>query len=78
MVAPSSSAKWDNCICPCGVVKLPLENHGVAPDIDVEEKPADWRNGRDPQLERAVEVALAELQKHPPTAPVRPKPPACK
>ena len=43
-----------------------IENHGVAPDIDVEQDPAAMRAGHDPQLEKAVEVALAELGKHPP------------
>ena len=32
-----------------------VENHGVAPDIEVEFDPAAWRQGRDPQLEKAVE-----------------------
>jgi tricorn protease len=27
-----------------------VENHGVAPDIEVEMDPKLWRNGRDPQL----------------------------
>jgi tricorn protease len=43
------------------------ENLGVPPDIDVDFLPADWRAGRDPQLERAVQVALEELQKNPRT-----------
>jgi len=41
------------------------ENLGVPPDIEVDILPADWRAGRDPQLERAVQVALEELQKNP-------------
>jgi C-terminal processing protease CtpA/Prc len=41
------------------------ENIGVSPDIEVDISPADWRAGRDPQLERAVQVALEELQKNP-------------
>jgi tricorn protease len=43
-----------------------VENVGVAPDIEVEYDPAAWRAGRDPQLEKAVEYLLAELQKNPP------------
>ncbi len=43
-----------------------VENVGVAPDIEVEYDPAQWRAGRDPQLERAVEYLLAELEKNPP------------
>ena len=42
-----------------------VENHGVAPDVDVELTPKAWREGRDPQLEKAVEVVLGQLQKNP-------------
>jgi len=42
-----------------------VENVGVPPDIEVEQWPADAIAGRDPQLEKAIEVALAELEKHP-------------
>jgi tricorn protease len=53
--------------------KWEIENHGVAPDIEVEMDPAAWRAGRDPQLERAVEVLLKELKEHPrPPQPKRP------
>ena len=45
-----------------------VENHGVAPDVEVEFDPQAWRAGHDPQLERAVEIALAELEKNPPPA----------
>jgi tricorn protease len=38
-----------------------IENGGVPPDIDVEITPADFRAGRDPQLERAVEEALKRI-----------------
>jgi tricorn protease len=43
-----------------------IENWGVAPDIEVEQDPALVRQGRDPQLEKAVEVVLEELKKSPP------------
>jgi tricorn protease len=49
-----------------------VENHGVAPDIEVDLDPAEWRKGRDTQLEKAVEVAMAELKKNPPRRVVRP------
>ena len=53
--------------------KWEIENHGVAPDIEVEMDPAAWRAGHDPQLEKAVEVLLEELKKHPrPPQPKRP------
>ncbi len=42
--------------------KWAVENEGVAPDIEVENWPKDVIAGRDPQLERAVEVALAALK----------------
>lgn len=50
-----------------------VENKGVSPDIDVEFDPAAWRQGRDPQLEKAVAVVLDELEKHPPAPLKRPK-----
>jgi len=45
--------------------KWEIENHGVAPDIEVEMDPAAWRAGHDPQLEKAVDVLLKELKEHP-------------
>jgi len=55
-----------------------IENYGVAPDIEVEFDPAAARAGRDPQLERAIQVALEELKKNPPASPKRPKYPTYK
>ena len=49
-----------------------VENVGVAPDIEVEQWPADVINGKDPQLDKAIEVALQELKKNPLEIPVRP------
>jgi len=49
-----------------------VENVGITPDIEVEQLPADVIKGRDPQLEKAIEVALKELAKNPPEVPVRP------
>ncbi|HEY8226611.1 MAG TPA: S41 family peptidase [Pyrinomonadaceae bacterium] len=49
-----------------------IENVGVAPDFDVEITPADVIAGRDPQLEKAVEVALAQVSKNPVFVPKRP------
>jgi tricorn protease len=43
-----------------------VENEGVAPDIEVEQLPAEVIAGRDPQLEKAVEVALELLEENPP------------
>jgi tricorn protease len=49
-----------------------VENVGVPPDIEVEQTPADVIAGRDPQLEKAIQVILDELKKNPPTEPKRP------
>lgn len=45
--------------------KWDVENYGVDPDIAVEMDPALWRQGRDPQLERAVEEGMKLLAKQP-------------
>ncbi|HYP28348.1 MAG TPA: PDZ domain-containing protein [Blastocatellia bacterium] len=45
--------------------KWEIENQGVAPDIEVEMDPKLWRQGRDPQLEKAVEVVMDTLRKNP-------------
>jgi len=42
-----------------------VENRGVAPDVEVEFDPQAVREGKDPQLEKAVELVLAELKKNP-------------
>ncbi len=49
-----------------------VENVGVPPDIEVEQWPADVIAGRDPQLEKAIEVILEELEKNPPKKAKRP------
>jgi len=50
-----------------------VENVGVYPDVEVEMIPAEVIQGRDPQLEKAVEVVLEELQKNPLPKKTRPK-----
>ena len=49
-----------------------VENEGVAPDVEVEQTPKDVIAGKDPQLEKAIEMVLAELAKAPPAQPKRP------
>ena len=49
-----------------GAGEWEVENIGIAPDIEVEQDPAQVRQGRDPQLEKAVEVVLQELKTNPP------------
>ena len=49
-----------------------VENRGIAPDIEVENDPASVAAGRDPQLERAVQVTLEALRKNPVVIPDHP------
>ena len=52
-----------------------IENEGVPPDIEVEESPQTMLAGRDPQLEKAIEVALQALKNerhHPAANPILP------
>jgi tricorn protease len=49
-----------------------VENVGVPPDIEVEQTPRDVIAGRDPQLERAIQVVMDELKANPPAKPKRP------
>jgi tricorn protease len=49
-----------------------VENEGVPPDIYVEQTPADVMAGRDPQLEKAIEVAMQALKQSPQNTPKRP------
>ncbi len=57
-----------------------VENEGVAPDYDVDMWPKDVIAGRDPQLEKAIALALEALKKQPkpevkrPAYPTRAKP----
>ncbi|HSI77706.1 MAG TPA: PDZ domain-containing protein, partial [Lunatimonas sp.] len=44
-----------------------IENEGVAPDIEVEQWPSEVIQGKDPQLEKAIEVILKQLEENPPT-----------
>jgi tricorn protease len=52
--------------------KYDIENQGMPPDIEVELDPLSVRQGHDPQLEKAVEVVMAELEKNPVPRPKRP------
>ena len=49
-----------------------IEGHGVDPDIPVLDDPAALAQGRDPQLERAIEEVKQELIAHPTAAPQKP------
>jgi tricorn protease len=50
-----------------------VENVGVIPDVEVEITPKDWIANRDPQLEKAVQVAMEALKKVQPWTPKKPK-----
>jgi tricorn protease len=52
-----------------------VENHGIDPDIEVQDDPALERLGHDPQLEKAVAVALEALARRPPAEFPKPPPP---
>lgn len=51
---------------------FPVENHGVAPDVEVWQDPQQVREGKDPQLDRAVEIAMKQLKENPPPTYQRP------
>jgi tricorn protease len=42
-----------------------VENHGVDPDVAVEQDPKAVSEGHDPQLEKAVAIAMEGLKEHP-------------
>ncbi len=49
-----------------------VENEGVAPDVDVEQLPELVIKGHDPQLEKAIEIVLKQLEENPPKKVVTP------
>ncbi len=52
-----------------------VENHGIAPDVAVEDLPKDVAAGHDRQLETGVQMVLDELKAHPvPEIPIPPYP----
>ena len=52
-----------------------IENVGTPPDIEVEQWPSQVINGRDPQLEKAIQIVLEELKNNPPKKAPSPKAP---
>jgi len=65
VTAPSSGV-WS----PDG--KWIAENIGVIPDVEVELDPRLVRQGKDPQLEKAIAIVMDELAKNPLPKPKRP------
>jgi tricorn protease len=53
-----------------------VENEGVAPDVEVFEHPKACLDGRDPQLEKAVELVLEAIDRSPPAKKPDVSPPA--
>ncbi|HET8826986.1 MAG TPA: PDZ domain-containing protein [Terriglobales bacterium] len=49
-----------------------IENHGVQPDIVVENRPEEVVKGKDPQLERAIQEVMKAIQQNPKKLPPRP------
>jgi tricorn protease len=49
-----------------------VENHGVDPDIEVDNLPNMVIQGHDPQLEKAIEVILEKIEEEPRKLPERP------
>jgi len=52
-----------------------IEGWGVEPDIEVDQTPKALIEGRDPQLEKAIEVIQQEIRDDPMPMPERPAPP---
>lgn len=49
-----------------------MENYGVDPDIEIDNLPDQVILGRDPQLEKAIEVIMKKLEEEPKKLPERP------
>jgi tricorn protease len=50
-------------------VGFKVENYGAEPDYDVDISPQDYRQGLDPQMEKALELLRTELKRNPPEIP---------
>jgi tricorn protease len=53
--------------------KWVMENHGVDPDIEVDNLPKLVMQGKDPQLEKGIEVMLQKIKEEPKKLPKRPE-----
>ncbi len=49
-----------------------IENHGVEPDIVIDNRPDLVVKGEDPQLAKAIQVVMKEIEEHPMKLPPRP------
>lgn len=50
-----------------------IENEGVSPDIEIDQWPKEVMKGKDPQLDKAIEVILKELKDNPENYPPKPE-----
>ena len=42
-----------------------IENYGVVPDVEVDNPPDQVMKGRDPQLEKTIELVMKDMREHP-------------
>jgi tricorn protease len=49
-----------------------VENEGVPPDVEVEQLPKEVIAGKDPQLDKAIEMVLKKLEENPPKTAKKP------
>jgi tricorn protease len=49
-----------------------IENHGVDPDVEVDDLPGDVMAGKDAQLETAIQTLMEKIKSHPMSLPERP------
>ncbi len=47
-----------------------VENYGTDPDIDIDIAPQDYARGYDPQMEKALEVILKQMEENPVVKPI--------
>ncbi len=52
--------------------KWVVENRGVAPDIEVDDRPDDVARGKDAQLDRAIQEVMHQIEANPKKLPPRP------
>ena len=50
-------------------VEWGVENYGTDPDIEVDIKPQDYMRNEDPQLDKAIDEILVQLEENPPKHP---------
>jgi len=46
-----------------------VENYGTDPDVEVDYRPQDYMSDDDPQLDKAIEILLQEMEENPPELP---------